>query len=141
MTLDRFEIANDYAQRRLDERFHETEDALVAWGRWKRTDGPPNELSGVTTLARAITQQAEGASQKGAPNLLLLDFLVKVDHVMSEFNGVDAQLIRIRWVYHPNWAMESVRRKLGMSEGTYNRRIRKIRETVRTRLCLDGATC
>lgn len=138
MTLDRYEVANDYAQRRLDERFHQTEEALVAWGKWKRTDGPPNELSGVTTLARAIKQQAEGASQKGAPNMLLLDLLVAVDHVMSEFTGIDAQLVRIRWVYHPNWAKESVRRKLGMSESTYDRRLRRIRETVRTRLGLDN---
>ena len=137
MTLDRYEVANDYAQRRLDAGFRQTEDALIAWGKWKRTDGPPNELSGVTTLARAIKQQAEGASQKGAPNLLLLDFLVKVDHVMSEFDGIDSQLIRIRWVYHPNWAKESVRRRLGMSESTYDRRLRKIRELVRERLDLD----
>ena len=137
MTLDRYEVANDYAQRRLDAGFRQTEDALTAWGKWKRTDGPPNELSGVTTLARAIKQQAEGASQKGAPNLLLLDFLVRVDHVMSEFDGIDSQLIRIRWVYHPNWAKESVRRRLGMSESTYDRRLRKIRELVRERLDLD----
>lgn len=137
MSLDRFVLPHSHAQRGLSDGFRETELALVAWGSWRRNDEPPNAPTGITTLARAIRQQAEGASQPGAPNDALIDFLTAVDRSVAGFVGIDARLIRIRWVYHPDWPREAICRRLNMSGSSYDRRLRGVRDAVRTAVGLD----
>jgi len=132
-------VADFSALRRLSSSLHQTEMALISWGRWKKHDEPPNAWNGVTTLARAIRQQVEGASQPGAPNIVLIDFLTDVDGVVATFKGLDSRIIEMRWVLYPDWPKSVICTRAGLPESTYDRRIRLIRDTVRDALGLDGS--
>ena len=129
MKLDADVEFSRYTQRRMDAHLKPTDDLLVAWGKWMRSEGI-KAWPDRTVLAKVIEEGLHGASQAGAWTAPVPINVAKCEWCALRLRWILRRVLEIHYIQMPGQPKEVQRRAARMGEGAWNRNLTTAREKV-----------
>ena len=112
------------SSRRLSDGLHIVDEELWYWAKHKRSDRAPNDWYTEWNVERSVR-----GPRSTAP-VVLPERFVKIDRCVAQCTNIEQKVLTIRFVRYPNNGKDFQRRRLNMSEGKWDRLLKKARETV-----------
>lgn len=129
MQLDPTAELSRYAQRRMEEHLKPTDDLLVEWGKWMRSEGM-KAWPDRTMLAKVIEEGLHGASQSGAWTAPVPLKVAKCEWCVLRLRWILRRVLEIHYILMPAHPKEVQRRAARMGEQTWNKNLNLAREKV-----------